>query len=315
MAESKYTPFRSEPGAAPVRLIVRRVRPSPDSQLALFANYSYHAFITDREGDTLELTAPHAGLSMKRRGRFQRAADMTAIRDEIQEMILEAARFALEQTHGLMREEDRQAMLADFKGKIVQYAGRYPVLDLFNEFQAASDSAHSAAVAAAKRMRAGTGEQPWGGWEAAPITGIWVQAVKHAAEAARVSHFERARQRFDEGREGEATEELCKAITCSIAAIASRQGWPHQSNEDLGNAVTALAVGTWPREGEDIYRMLESASAQGQDLSSAFAAAVAQPNAVGDKLFYDPEKGYNEDALFFAERTIRLANELAEEPR
>ena len=55
VAEAEYTPFRSDPGAAPVRLIVRRVRPTPGSQLALFANYSYHAFITDRQGDTLEL--------------------------------------------------------------------------------------------------------------------------------------------------------------------------------------------------------------------------------------------------------------------
>ena len=59
VAEMVYTPFRSEPGAAPVRLIVRRVKPTPGSQLALFANYSYHAFITGREGDTLELEADH----------------------------------------------------------------------------------------------------------------------------------------------------------------------------------------------------------------------------------------------------------------
>ena len=58
-AEITYTPFRTEPGAAPVRLIVRRVRPTPGSQLALFASYSYHAMITDREGDTLELEADH----------------------------------------------------------------------------------------------------------------------------------------------------------------------------------------------------------------------------------------------------------------
>ena len=57
VAETTYTPFQSEPGAAPVRLIVRRVKPTPGSQLALFATYSYHAFITDREGDTLELEA------------------------------------------------------------------------------------------------------------------------------------------------------------------------------------------------------------------------------------------------------------------
>ena len=54
-----YTPFQSEPDAAPVRLIVRRVRPTPGSQLALLATYSYHAFITDRYGETLELEADH----------------------------------------------------------------------------------------------------------------------------------------------------------------------------------------------------------------------------------------------------------------
>ena len=59
MAETSYTPLKSEPDASPVRLIVRRVRPTPGSQLALFATYSYHACITDREGDTLELEADH----------------------------------------------------------------------------------------------------------------------------------------------------------------------------------------------------------------------------------------------------------------
>ena len=43
VAETTYTPFQTEPDAAPVRLIVRRVKPTPGSQLALFANYSYHA--------------------------------------------------------------------------------------------------------------------------------------------------------------------------------------------------------------------------------------------------------------------------------
>ena len=59
VAETSYTPFQSKPDAAPVRLIVRRVKPTPGSQLALFATYSYHGFITDREGGTLELEADH----------------------------------------------------------------------------------------------------------------------------------------------------------------------------------------------------------------------------------------------------------------
>ena len=59
VAETTYTPFQAEADAAPVRLIVRRVKPAPGSQLPLFATYSYHGFITDRDGETLELEAHH----------------------------------------------------------------------------------------------------------------------------------------------------------------------------------------------------------------------------------------------------------------
>jgi hypothetical protein len=59
VAETTYTPFAGEKDAAPVRLIVRRVRPTPGSQLAAFVLYDYHAFVTDRDGETLELEADH----------------------------------------------------------------------------------------------------------------------------------------------------------------------------------------------------------------------------------------------------------------
>ncbi len=59
VAETTYTPFADKADAVPVRLIVRRVKPTPGSQLALFTDYSHHAFITDREGDTLALEADH----------------------------------------------------------------------------------------------------------------------------------------------------------------------------------------------------------------------------------------------------------------
>ena len=59
VAETIYIPFASKPDAVPVRLFVRRVKPAPDTQLALLTQYSYHAFITDREGDTLYLEADH----------------------------------------------------------------------------------------------------------------------------------------------------------------------------------------------------------------------------------------------------------------
>ena len=57
VAETTYRPFGKD--QPEVRLIVRRVRPTPGSQLALFVEYSHHGFITDRAGDTLVLEADH----------------------------------------------------------------------------------------------------------------------------------------------------------------------------------------------------------------------------------------------------------------
>ena len=62
VAETTYTPFAQTLGrkkARPRRLIVRRVPPTPGSQLALYVDYSYHAFITDRTGALLEVEADH----------------------------------------------------------------------------------------------------------------------------------------------------------------------------------------------------------------------------------------------------------------
>lgn len=39
--------------------MVRRVKPTPGSQLALIATYSYHTFITDLPGDAVTLDEWH----------------------------------------------------------------------------------------------------------------------------------------------------------------------------------------------------------------------------------------------------------------
>jgi hypothetical protein len=57
VAEVSYRPFGRK--GRVLRLIIRRVKPTPGSQLALFTNYDYHAFVTDRDGPTLELEADH----------------------------------------------------------------------------------------------------------------------------------------------------------------------------------------------------------------------------------------------------------------
>jgi len=59
VTETTYTPFADQKDALPVRLIVRPVRPTPGSQLALLTLYDYPAFITDRDGETVVLEADH----------------------------------------------------------------------------------------------------------------------------------------------------------------------------------------------------------------------------------------------------------------
>jgi hypothetical protein len=60
VAETTFAPFAARTkNPKSVRLIVRRVRPTPGSQLALFCEFSYHGFITNREGETLDLEADH----------------------------------------------------------------------------------------------------------------------------------------------------------------------------------------------------------------------------------------------------------------
>jgi hypothetical protein len=59
VAETSYRCFAGTRDAVDVRLIVRRVRPTPGSQLALFTTWDYHAFVTDRDGALVELEADH----------------------------------------------------------------------------------------------------------------------------------------------------------------------------------------------------------------------------------------------------------------
>jgi len=59
VAETVYTAFADTRHATTCRLIVRRVRPTPGSQLALDVAFSYHAIITDRTGPVLTVEADH----------------------------------------------------------------------------------------------------------------------------------------------------------------------------------------------------------------------------------------------------------------
>ena len=53
-----FKAHKTDPGVA-CRLVVRRTKPTPGSQLALLVDWSYHGFITDMEGDPVILDAWH----------------------------------------------------------------------------------------------------------------------------------------------------------------------------------------------------------------------------------------------------------------
>ena len=59
VAETTYTAFKGTKDAVELRLIVRRVRPTPGSQLALDVVFDYHAILTDRDEPMLVLEADH----------------------------------------------------------------------------------------------------------------------------------------------------------------------------------------------------------------------------------------------------------------
>lgn len=60
VAETTYRAFAGgKRSSREYRLIVRRVRPTPGTQLSLLTEFSYHAFITNRTGAMLEVEACH----------------------------------------------------------------------------------------------------------------------------------------------------------------------------------------------------------------------------------------------------------------
>ena len=237
-----------------------------------------------------------------------------AIRNEIKDLILAAARRVLQNENGSLSPTDEEKLRANLDARIPLYAGRYPILGILNELETMADAGHGAAVvtnAAIKRQR-GMRNLGWDdelGRFRTPITHQWRQAIQESAEESTQEYFRQAAVYFDAGQREQATESLCSAIVCSIAATAALLGWPHQDRDDDLRVVVGLGTGAFPPEGASIYKLLQSASEQGQDLNSAFAAAMGQPEAVrtGD---YDDAGRTSEEAFLFARTAVDLADQL-----
>ena len=241
------------------------------------------------------------------------------VRNEIKAVILGAARRVLQNTTGDLTKAEEKRLSANLEARIPLYAGRYPILDLLNQFEASANAGDAAAIVTNSAMKRQRG-LPNLGWDGGngifhtPITDQWRQAILESAEEATQEYFHKAFTYFEENKRERATECLCSAMICSIAANAALLGWPHRDREDDLKTVVALATGSMPVEGERAYELLQSASKQGQDLNSAFAAAMGQPEAVRSRA-YDEAGRTDDEAFLFAKTAVALADQLGRELR
>ena len=236
------------------------------------------------------------------------------VRDEIRDVILRTAQRVLERTSGNLSELEKQILLDNIEARIAKYEGLNPILGVLGQWDAGTDAGHAAAVTTNAAIRTQR-RQPNLGWDEdlgtfrTPITDQWSSAIRESAEETAQEYFHKASICFDDGQHEQATEHLCSAVICSIAAIAALMGWPHRDRDDDLNAVVALATGSLPEHGQSIYQMLQSASQQGQDLNSAFAAAMGQPEAVRSGA-YDDAGRTRDEAIMFAKNVVTLADQL-----
>ena len=139
----------------------------------------------------------------------------------------------------------------------------------------------------------------------------WVSAFRDSAERLTEKSFGQAAMCFKEAMPLEGTQHLKAGVISSMAAIAALNGWAFTRDRDYLNAVIGLATGVVPKEEDDLYEILQSASDKGQMLNSAFAAAMGQPDEVMYGSFYDSASGSDDDAIFFARMAVDLARDLA----
>ena len=235
------------------------------------------------------------------------------VRNEIQEVLLNAAHRVLAQTTENHSEADTKKLIANFKARIDRYDGRYPIPDLLNELEEAAQQAFNAAVVTDADLRRRQSNESTAmnsdGSLCKPIPEHWVDAIAKSAKDATEDHFQHATDCFSQGDALQATQHLCSAIVCSITAIAAQRGWPHSDKDDDLNAVVGLETGILPAEDDDIYQMLMSASEPGLDLNSAFAAAMGQPYSIKTG-FYQEYARADENAMLFARQAVELANQL-----
>ena len=169
----------------------------------------------------------------------------------------------------------------------------------------AMQAALNAAIASKEPAR---GERNKGETWETPIADAWDQAVADSVE----QYFDAARQHFDKGEPLEGTETLTDAVSAVVACIAATREWPHATQGELYNAAEGLATGSLPKEGGNWWEYQDTATDDGAEFRSFFAASMSCPDSVKFGLFYDSKDGSDEEAVMFARKAIELAGRMAE---
>lgn len=179
---------------------------------------------------------------------------------------------------------------------------RRPITDALN-------AAHTAAVATKRAVHPHRHQSSY-----TPVGDKLGNTIDEVATERAAHYFSQADRHFLDMNHQQATESLASAVICSIAAIAARNDWFHD-DDGIHEAIELLATGQNPEVTGDIHQALARSSELGHDLTSAFSAAMAQPDLVKFGMGYDSANGSDEDARNFAKRTIGLAVRLnAERP-
>ena len=209
------------------------------------------------------------------------------IQKQVREIILNAAADNMHHCVG------NEKILADLDIHLAGYTGHHPIPAILSRLDTASAPDSDTA-----EFRT-------------PLASHWQQAIWDSGAKTAAASFQKAERCFRSSQTEAATEHLCDAVTATIAAIAATRGWPHLDSDDILNAMVALASGVWPTDYQSLYRALESAPETGQNLNSAYAAAMGQPSAVRSGAFDDAGMT-PEDVFLFATTAVNLARELGE---
>lgn len=215
---------------------------------------------------------------------------------------------AYEKEFGTINAAEANRLRKNLLARIEWKQSRQPVSDAITVVLTDSiDSAHMAAVVTKRathpRLHHARPDGP------TPVADKFSDTINEVATERAAHYFNQADLQFASNEHQQATESLASAVICSIAAIAARNDWFHDY-DGIHEAVELLATGRNPEITWDIDQALAASSELGHNLTSAFSAAMAQPDLVKFGIGYDSANGSDEDAKGFARRAIQLAERL-----